>query len=261
MCKNKIYTAVSFLVMLAILLPGKSIFARAETSTRERGENDEVRTGTVRQDDDEDRGESDEVRTGTVKRDNEDRGESDEVRTGTLKRNDNDRDDKARTGTSERKDEDENSTGTAKGENGEDEAGEHRSAVASFVKGLLEVADRNMSGIGEEVREVAREQGESEATTTKAIVEVKNRGWLKTFLLGTDYKNLGKIRSEIVKTQNRLNKLNGLLEAMTTSTGATTTMEQIQGLTQAQTKLEAFLKANESKFSLFGWFVKLFNRE
>ena len=90
--------------------------------------------------------------------------------------------------------------------------------------------------------------------------KMEARNWLKTFLLGTDYKNIGMIRSEIAKTQNRINKLTRLLDSMTTSTGSVTTSEQIQNLVQAQTKLSDFIKQNEDKFSLFGWFVKLFNK-
>ncbi len=196
---NKIYTAVSFLAMLTLLLPGKSIFAKAEeaSSSRDRARNNEAETGTMKRDYDEEK---------------------------------------------------------------ENESEAHRSAVASFVKSLLEVADRNKGGIGEQVRVVAREEEESEATTSKAIAEVEGRSWLKTFLIGTDYKNLGMIRSEMVKTQSRIDQLSRLLETMATSADSVTTTEQIRILTEAQTKLEDFLKQNESKFSLFGWFVKWFNK-
>ena len=196
---NKIYTAVSFLAMLTLLLPGKSIFAKAEeaSSSRDRARNNEAETGTMKRDYDEEK---------------------------------------------------------------ENESEAHRSAVASFVKSLLEVADRNKGDIGEQVRVVAREEEESEATTSKAIAEVEGRSWLKTFLIGTDYKNLGMIRSEMVKTQSRIDQLSRLLETMATSADSVTTTEQIRILTEAQTKLEDFLKQNESKFSLFGWFVKWFNK-
>ncbi len=50
------------------------------------------------------------------------------------------------------------------------------------------------------------------------------------------------------------------MKTMPSSTLTASTTEQLQSLTQAQTKLEDFLKANENKFSLFGWFVKLFNK-
>ncbi len=185
--------ALSFLAIFTLLLlPSKSTFAKAETSTQERGNKDEMRTGTI------------------------------------------------------------------KGNEGEAEA--HRSTVASFVKNLLEVADRNKTGIGEQVRVVAIEENEAKDKVAEAVKTVDSRNWLKTFLVGADYKNIGMIRSEMVKTQSRIDQLSRLLKTMSTSTGSVTTSEQINLLTQEQTKLENFLKTNESKFSLFGWFAKLFNR-
>ena len=190
---KKIYMALSFLAIFTLLLlPSKSTFAKAETSTQERGNKDEMRTGTI------------------------------------------------------------------KGNEGEAEA--HRSTVASFVKNLLEVADRNKTGIGEQVRVVAIEENEAKDKVAEAVKTVDSRNWLKTFLVGADYKNIGMIRSEMVKTQSRIDQLSRLLKTMSTSTGSVTTSEQINLLTQEQTKLENFLKTNESKFSLFGWFAKLFNR-
>jgi hypothetical protein len=51
-----------------------------------------------------------------------------------------------------------------------------------------------------------------------------------------------------------------LLNRATNEESKTTLLGQIQKLEQEQQKIEDFLKANESKFSLFGWFVKLFNK-
>ena len=65
------------------------------------------------------------------------------------------------------------------------------------------------------------------------------------------------MRSEMVQTRNRLEKLNKVMEK------ATSTPEiqaQIKILEQTQTKIESFIKTQESKFSLFGWLVKLFNK-
>ncbi len=217
--------AVSLLAMLAVLVPAKSTFAKAETSSANRGENNVAETGTVKQ---ENNGEQ--VETDTTKQEN---NEGEKTETGTVRQQNND---------------------------GENEAENHRSAVSSFVKNLLETADKNKNGVGEEVRAVAQEQKDADVEVSKEIDEVQNRSALKTFLIGTDYKNIGMIRSEMVKTQNRIDKLNRLLETMPTSTDKVSTTEQLQNLTQAQTKLEDFLKTNESKFSLFGWFVKLFNK-
>lgn len=134
-------------------------------------------------------------------------------------------------------------------------AEEHRSTVANFVQSLLNAADRE-GGIGEQVRVIAQQQNESASTTIQAIEKVQSRSKIKTFLFGSDYKNLGALRSEIVQTRNRIDQLNRLIQ------NATNTAEiqaQIQTLEQEQTKIENFIKEQEGKFSLFGWLVKLFN--
>ena len=137
-------------------------------------------------------------------------------------------------------------------------AQEHQSAVANFVQTLLKTADREKGGIGEQVRLVVQEQNQAEASTTEAITKVENRSKIKTFLLGSDYKNLGALRSQMVQTRNNIRQLNNF---MTQTKNASSTAElqlQVQTLEQEQTKIEDFIKAQEGKFSLFGWLVKLF---
>jgi hypothetical protein len=134
----------------------------------------------------------------------------------------------------------------------------HRSAVSTFVKTLLEVADRE-GGIGEQVREIAKAQEDSEEATTEAIVDTENRGKFKTFLIGTDYKNIGVIRSELAKSDKQIEKLKALVEKATTDEAKAELNTEIALLEASQKKVEDFVKAQESKFSLFGWFVKIFN--
>ena len=78
----------------------------------------------------------------------------------------------------------------------------HRSEVARFVETLLDVADRD-DGIGEEVRTIAREQASSSEKIADAVNQIEQRSGVKTFLIGSDYKNIGAIRSEIAQTENR----------------------------------------------------------
>lgn len=136
---------------------------------------------------------------------------------------------------------------------------EHRSEVSKFVQSLLSVANRN-GGIGAQVREIAREQASSTDKIADAIKKIEERNRFKTFLIGTDYKNLGQIRSDSVDTQNRIDKLNRELEKMASSTDKAKILADIKVLEDHQAKIEAFVKANESRFSLFGWFVRRFNR-
>lgn len=132
--------------------------------------------------------------------------------------------------------------------------------VSNFVQSLLQVADREKGGIGEQVRTVAQEQLRSEATTTSLVAKVQNRNKIQTFLFGSDYKNLGALRSEIVQTRNRIEQLNRLVVQEGNTSSTAEIMNQVQTLEQEQKNLESFIKAQESKFSLFGWLVKLFNK-
>jgi len=139
---------------------------------------------------------------------------------------------------------------------GQINAQQHRSTVANFVQSLQGVADRE-GGIGEQVRTIAQQQNQSEETTIKAMEKVQTRSGVKTFLIGSDYKNLGALRSEMVKTRNRLEQLNKLMENVQNEGDKTELQNQIQTLEQEQTKIESFIKAQEGKFSLFGWLAKL----
>ena len=161
--------------------------------------------------------------------------------------------------TSEEEDEEENEE-NATNSKGQINAAEHRSVVANFVQGLLKVADREKGGIGEQVRVVAQQQNQSDATATEAINKIQNRSKIKTFLIGSDYKNLGALRSEVVHTRNRLDQLNRLLPTVQNASDTVEIQNQIQTLEQEQTKIENFIKTQEGKFSLFGWLFKLFNR-
>ena len=164
--------------------------------------------------------------------------------------------------TSEEDDEDATSS------NGQLNAIAHRSVVANFVQNLLKVASSTEGGIGQQVRVIAQQQNDSDTTTTAAITTINNRGKIKIFLIGSDYRNLGALRSEIVHTRNRIAQLTRLIQNATgtsatdtaTTTATTTIQVQIQALEQEQTRIENFIKAQEGKFSLFGWLLKLFNK-
>jgi len=137
----------------------------------------------------------------------------------------------------------------------------HRSVVANFVQSLLRVASRQEGGIGEQVRVVAQEQNQNKEKTADQIESIEKRNKIKTFLIGTNYKNVGALRSEMVQTRNRLEKLNRLMGQTTDAADKTELQNQIQTLEDEQAKIETLLKKAEGKFSLFGWLVKLFSRD
>ena len=119
---------------------------------------------------------------------------------------------------------------------------EHRSTVATFVRSLLNIADKEQGGIGEQVRVVAQEQNETKDKVADGIDKIQNRSKIKTFLIGTDYKNVGQLRSEMVKTGNQIDWLKKLLDKTTSEESKTALQGQIQTLEQGQQKIDDFLK-------------------
>jgi len=132
----------------------------------------------------------------------------------------------------------------------------HRSTVATFVQSLLTVADRE-GGIGQEVRIIAQQQNDMKGRTSDLINAVENRNKIKTFFIGTSYKNLGELRIQMVNSRNQIEQLNRLADKAENDQDKTELKSQIQVLEQEQTKINDFITQNESKFSLFGWAVKL----
>jgi len=150
-----------------------------------------------------------------------------------------------------------NATSTeAKGKNQGDE---HKSAVALVVQKLLSVADRE-GGIGTEVRAIAQEQASTSDKVKKDMDEINNENPLKRFLFGTNYKNTGELRSTIVTTRNHIDRLKNALEKTTSTSTKAELAAQISELEKVASSTEAFIKANESKFSLLGWLSKFLSR-
>lgn len=132
---------------------------------------------------------------------------------------------------------------------------EHRSTVANFVQSLLLVADRE-EGIGAQVRVIARAQNDSASSSVVAITKLESRGKIRNFFFGTDYKSVGQLRSEIEVTQANIKNLQNLLEKTTDVNSKVELQAQIKVLQETEIKLDAFIKAHEVSFSLFGWFNK-----
>jgi len=126
------------------------------------------------------------------------------------------------------------------------------------VEELNAIAEKD-KGIGSEVSAIAKEQNESNAKVAVAMEKIESRGKFKTFLIGTDYKNIGMIRSEMVTTDNHISRLEKAAERTDDPEVIVSLNEQINALKGEKSKVEAFLTENENKFSLFGWFVKWFN--
>ncbi|MFA6322713.1 MAG: hypothetical protein WCX71_04530 [Candidatus Buchananbacteria bacterium] len=131
--------------------------------------------------------------------------------------------------------------------------------ISEVVQQLKEMANQD-KGIGQEIRQIALEQENNQATTTALMQRIEARNRFKTFLLGNDYKNLGQLRKTIETTANQINRLENVLDKTQTEEIRTRLNDQITALKSTQSSTQEFIRTNEDKFSLFGWLGKFFNR-
>ncbi|HBM45395.1 MAG: hypothetical protein UT05_C0013G0014 [Parcubacteria group bacterium GW2011_GWF2_38_76] len=134
---------------------------------------------------------------------------------------------------------------------------QHRNDVSKVVQELDKTAEKDKV-IKDEVKTVAQEEKDVVAGVSDKMDKVEKRGGFKTFLIGSDYKNLGALRSELVTAQNRIDRLTKSLDRATSSTTQTELQTQITELGNIKTKAETFIKEQEGKFSLFGWLARMF---
>lgn len=169
---------------------------------------------------------------------------------------DSDDHDKVKNKTSDQKGDDSQNDQKESDKKSNPVADEHRSTVSLFVQSLLNVANRDQGGIGAQVKVIAQAQNDSEKSTDEAIQKLEHRSSFKTFFVGTDYTSIGEIRSEMQVTANHINQLKTLADRTTDASVKAELQAQITLMEKEQLQLEAFLKAHESQFSLFGWLFK-----
>jgi len=138
-------------------------------------------------------------------------------------------------------------------------AQEHQNIAANFVQNMLNVGNRVPSETGDRVRAITLQQYDSENTTTRAIHKIELRNKIKTFLIGSDYKSLGALKSEMLATQDRINRLLDLLPDIQNASDTAEIISKLQDFQQEQIKINNFIAVQKSKLSLLGWLFKFFN--
>lgn len=140
---------------------------------------------------------------------------------------------------------------------GETNAQIHKENSQEVVKNLEQVATQEKSSgntqVSNQIQQVVQEQEQTQEQTTDAISEVESRGKFKTFLLGTDYKNLGQLRSDLVHNRNQIRKLTQTMAQVQNEGDKTLLQEQLTLLMQERERIKNIITTNESSFSLFGW--------
>jgi len=140
---------------------------------------------------------------------------------------------------------------------GETNAQIHKEKNEKVVKELEKVATQEKSAgnteISNQIEQVVQEQEQIQEQAMEAISEVEDRGKVKTFLLGTDYKNLGQLRSNLVQNRNQIRKLTQTMSQVQNEGEQTLLQAQLETLMQERERIKTVITTNESGFSLFGW--------
>lgn len=132
-----------------------------------------------------------------------------------------------------------------------------RSRVANAVQEMLMLAEKNQ-GIGKQIRTIARNQQENIDSLEEKLKQIKNRGRLKKFFLGPDYKNLNSVEGMIVNHEERLSELKNLALQISDDEDLQKLQEQIMVMENISKELKQETLGERDGFSLFGWLYKKF---
>ena len=90
------------------------------------------------------------------------------------------------------------------------------------------------------------------------MTKIESRDKATSFFFGTDWKSAGAIRSAIAQNDADIRKLEKAVSVTTNASVRAELQSEIETLEQARKDLEDFVTSHEEKFSLLGWFTKLF---
>lgn len=137
---------------------------------------------------------------------------------------------------------------------------EYKKNVGRAVTELNEVAEdvetnefdeETSAEIEEAVSEVEEDLEPGE--TADAIDSVEGRPKWQTVLVGTDYKNLGKLRSSMVKNRNAIRALERAQTKVKSEEAQLSLQRNIATLEQEQERVGSIIEENEEQFSVLGW--------
>jgi len=132
-----------------------------------------------------------------------------------------------------------------------------RSSVAQQVQTLLNTNSEN-GGIGEQVRQWARTQQQSETKIQEYLNKIDSKTGLAKSLFGPNYNSLNDLKREMEQNRVRVQQLEQLKLKLTNQGDITNVQEMISLLQQENTSLQDRITAEEANGGVLGWLVKLF---
>ena len=136
----------------------------------------------------------------------------------------------------------------------------HEKIMKGILQDLNDISenDNEDNDVGDEIKDIADNEASSTERRMHAMQDIEHRNAFSKFLLGVDTEKINVLSSELDNTQKNITLLEEAKKKIASTTLQTKLDEQIKSLQDAKAAAEAFVKENESTFSLFGWFKNLF---
>lgn len=143
-------------------------------------------------------------------------------------------------------------------------AKQHKKIITQVVTKLEEVSKTEKGAgnkeVGEEIAEVAETEEEIAAETVEAIDAVESKPKWQVLLFGSDYKNLGQLRSSLAHNTNSIRKLTRNTASVTESSSSAQVQSQLSVLELERERILNVIRTNEDQFSILGWVSRLLNK-
>lgn len=138
-------------------------------------------------------------------------------------------------------------------------ARESMSAVATAVEELLTTQGAS-GGIGQQVRQIALDQKQTQDELEVKIDKIERKGILAKSLFGPDFMALRDMKRQMEQSELRIQQLEELQNQLLDADESAMVQEIIKTLTAQNIALEDRIALEEKTVSLLGWLLKLFVR-
>lgn len=135
----------------------------------------------------------------------------------------------------------------------------HQQISTEVSQKLQQVAQGEEPQVQNRIHQVAQEQAQLGQEVSQSVEKVEKRGGVAKFFIGSDYKNLGQLRSSLAKNENQIRQLTQTLDEIESEEDKQVVKEQIALLMEDRAQLKSFVRENEEGFSVLGWAFRMMN--
>lgn len=132
-----------------------------------------------------------------------------------------------------------------------------RNQVADSVQELLQTTDWE-GGIGERIREIARTLRSDQEELEESLENVIQRRRAVRFLIGPKYNEIENVERILGRNSYRIEELREIKGQLTDDKNRELLSRQITSLENINSEINGSLIVAKGRFSLFGWFFRLF---